>query len=332
METIGHIKIGGKVNGLPETLNGIKLTKTHKDGENFVLMDQELHDSIKVNLPWVYHTEKNLKVAMLSFVIVNNIYKYRAELTNEGILLFPIQPYFNHLTRLPVIKLTETWESALNFKMRAIAYFFIDDKLFDFKTESKFSIENMQTEFKVLDGINCELLAQLDFTLSYKTKLFKTKNTDQVSYLSLSSLNPRALTRCATMPPKVIASIRSIEKKRIAEELEDIKNAITLEEASTFFNSKMIIELDSEENNLFVNDIVNKIEAIENITEKKVIATEKKKEDEAKIEDNIDIVESLITNGVAVNVARALVKKLGSEALEKASEVNFEMTSLIKMI
>ena len=120
--------------------------------------------------------------------------------------------------------------------------------------------------------------------------------------------------------------------KTLEEALEDIKNAITLEEASTFFNSKMIIELDSEENNLFVNDIVNKIEAIENITEKKVIATEKKKEDEAKIEDNIDIVESLITNGVAVNVARALVKKLGSEALEKASEVNFEMTSLIKMI
>jgi len=228
----------------------------------------------------------NFKVGKISFVLVNGIYKYRAEIENKHVILYPYQPYFeNVLEDLPVIKLglASKWESNLDMKIRAIGYFIIKDTVFDFKTSSAFSIKEISRALDILSKFEPKDVVNARLDLMFKTKLFKTNKVEEVSYLTISEITHRSFKDYSinNVPATVVQSIINVEEENLRL---DSRTPLTMKAAQEFFNGKKItVELDREENNQFleINNITSGdndlVEKVENIESKKEALQDKKK-------------------------------------------------------
>jgi len=339
MNTSGHIKIGSLTRGMPVQANRIYLTTTSKSGnenfENFPETDKDGYKSLTVSLPYTFNPEKNFKAGKISFVKVNGIHKYRAEVVGASVYLYPYQPNFEDaLVDLPVIKLgtAKKWEKNLNMQLRAIAYFYIGNDLFDFKTSSSFTIQEMTRVFKIISRAPASVLLQTDFHLLYKTKLFKTDKTEEVSYLTLKE--PKLNIFSQELSEDVLSAIESKEDEML--KIEDQK-PITLKQAEEFFGKKIVVELDNDENQAFdysqaaplSKDLIEKVEKIEKKVEEK---KEKLKKENEVLEDNTIVLEQITKAGIPIMLAKGLVKNYGEEAFKKAESVEFNITDIVKLV
>jgi len=345
MEVVGHIKIGNTTRGLPAMLGKIHLTTTAKNGmENFSPYEdtkEEGYKSISVGVPFIHNVQNNFKVGEISFVLVNDIYKYRAEVKNENehVILTPYQPYFeNPILELPVIKLglATKWRDNLDMKTRAIAYFLINGKLFDFKTSSAFSIQEMKRAFNILSKFKAKDIARVNLDLMLKTKLFKTKKTEEVTYLTLSEITFDSFLKNNTeISDSLIDSLCEIEEEDLRF---NTNKPVTLKAAENFFGKKITVKLDNEENNQFleISDIngsdKNIVEKIEKIEKKKQTLQEKKDMQIKKIDNNKDIFDKLIEVGLPNPIVIALINIFEDKAYIEAEKLEFFMPNILKLI
>jgi len=345
MEVVGHIKIGNTTKGLPTMSSKIHLTTTGKGGcENFEpYKDSNFngYDRISVGVPFIKNVHKNFKVGKISFVLVNGIYKYRAEIENKHVILYPYQPYFeNVLEDLPVIKLglASKWESNLDMKIRAIGYFIIKDTVFDFKTSSAFSIKEISRALDILSKFEPKDVVNARLDLMFKTKLFKTNKVEEVSYLTISEITHRSFKDYSinNVPATVVQSIINVEEENLRL---DSRTPLTMKAAQEFFNGKKItVELDREENNQFleINNITSGdndlVEKVENIESKKEALQDKKKNQLKKVSNNKEVFDKLIEAGLPNPIATALINIFENEAFNKAEELEFFMPNILKLI
>lgn len=343
MEVSGHIKIGQTTKGLPMQMSKILLTTTSKAGnENFEIYpmtDKEGYQELNVSLPFIKNVKDNFKVAQMSFVKVNGIYKYRAEIVGANVVLYPWQPYFEKpMEELPVIKLgtAKKWADNLDMKVRAIGYFLIEDKVFDFKTSSAFSIAEMTRAMEILSEFEPKDIARVNLTLSYKRRLFKTDKTEEVSYLTISEVNHRSFIN-EDIPDSIINALVKVEEKDLRL---DKRKPLTLKEIEEFFGQKLVVEIDKDENSQFSSLVElstnktssNLVEKVEKIEEKKEELKKKKEEQEKLIKSNEDILQKIVDNGVPQNLARALINKFSDLAYVKAEEVEFKIPQIVQII
>jgi len=347
MEISGHIKIGSTTNGMPSQLSKIHLTKTSKNGnenfESFDNVDKSGYNMLSVKPVFCSKPEKNLKVGEISFVLVNGIYKYRAEVVGSSIVLFPYQPNFeNPLVELPIFKLgtAKKWKQNLDMKVRAIAYFNVNGHVFDFKTGSAFSIQEMQRAMSQLSRMDTATVLNANLTLLYKTKLFQTEKTEEVSYLTISEITPSSFVneyadeKIMKFSEEFIASIEQMEEEKISQM--EGETPLSFKAAEEFFGKKITITLDHTENSLFsfgsqtsksTPDLVEKSEKIE---KKKEELKRKREEEEKKIDTSV--LESLQNAGLNLALSKALVRIFGDEAYKKAEEVEFFIPTIVKLI
>jgi len=344
METLGHIKIGATSQGLALQTSKIKLVETGKGGsETFIPYkgQEEGSSSVHVKLPYIYNLKENFKVSEISFVLINNIHKYRAEIVGTHVYLIPYQPNLdNVMVDLPVIKLgtVKKWKQSLQMELRAIGYFIpteTGNRIFDFKTMSKFSIFEITKFLDRLSSLPASVIANLDLELVYKRKIFKTEKTDEIMYLTFAEITPQQIIEASNpIPARVMKPIESLENDRVKEFKDLIKNAISVEEAETFFGKKILISVDSMALQSFgvytsSEDLVEKVEAISEKVEAKEADIALK---EDLIEANQDALDALIEKSVPLPVAKSLILKHSENAFKVAEEMSFDIVSLVKSI
>jgi len=354
MEVLGHIKIGELRNGLPTQVNKIKVVQTYKNENNlfseYKFSEEDLTDRLEVKLPFIDNVEDNFKIAEISFVTVNEIYKYRAEIISNHVYLIPYQPNFEKvLEDLPVIKLgtVKKWKESLQMELRAIGYFIVTEKnnnlfyfsernsfVVDFKTMSAFSIIEMKKRIESLKELPKDILSNLNLKLVYKRKLFKTNKFSEVKYLTIADILPEDIISASKneVSKRTIDSICRIEQFSKKLYKDSIKNAINLEEANEFFGKQLMIKVDNEALNEFgsVTTSEDLIERVEKINEKKEEVEAKQEEIKASLEENEDIVLKLIENNIPKKVAKAFVVKHGKLAFKMAKDLEFDIQGLIK--
>jgi len=348
METVGHIKIGGTTRGLPVQSSKIKVTTTGKLGEeNFAPspgFDPEGYHKLQVKVPFIKEVDRNFKVGEISFVVVNGIYKYRAEIEKASVVLYPYQPYFEDpLKQLPVIKLggVKKWRDNLDLKTRAIAYFLINGDLYDFKTASAFTIQEMQRAFNILSTFEPSDVARANLNLLYKSKLFKAGETEEVKYLTISEINQDSFLVDQEIPSSIIDALVKIEE---SQSREDCRTPVTLKAAEEFFGKKITVELDYSYNSEFEaaayvsgasNSAPSKdlVEKADHIEEKKEILKEKVQKKKEKVSDNSDILEKLENDaGVPKPIAIGLVSVYGADAYARAEAAKFHLPDLVCLV
>lgn len=263
---IGNIKLGGTENGLPQQYQKLKITKCNKNGEeNFEIFDKcpaEGSNEIQVMLPFTEDLKNSFEVGLISFLTLNEVIKYYAKEIEGTIYLIPLQPNMkNPLKGLPVIKLgaLADWESKLDLKIRALLYAYlpIDNTLefvgngtgvFHFKTSSAHSIEEINNTLALLSSVDKSLLRMTNLTLQVHTKLFKAGEIEEVSYVRLLPPTPNKIQSAFYAKqnfPYIEEYLNGIEKTVTSSKKEAIENAISMEEAEKFFNSKIVMKLDN---------------------------------------------------------------------------------------
>lgn len=332
MNPTGHIKAGELTLGIVGS-TAMKLTETGKIGENFVVYPgyETGVKRLKVKLAFPSSPKDNFQVSKISFVLVNNIYKYKSIIKSGYVYLLPIQPNFsNPLDELPTIKLgtVAKWEDKLQMKLRGIGYFRVDGEIMDFKTLSAFSITEITQTLGLISLIPFDRVINQEFDLVYKTKLFKTDKIEQVSYVTLSQdlISGAAASAGST---KEISWIKALDKKLLSLDSEKIATAITQEEYIAKYGKECSIKVDSEALSDFGEISIQNVEAI---AEKKETAVAAKKEIEKILEANEDLLIALKAKGIPEPITRALIKNFEKEAFAKAESVNFSIPDLVKMI
>lgn len=342
MEVLGHLKIGETVRGLASQTSKIMLTQTGKGGgESFLPYAgfEEGVDSVKVKLPFIYNVLENFKVSEIAFVDLNEIYKYRAEVVEDIVYLFPYQPNFeNPLIDLPVIKLglSKDWKDKLSLRLSAIGYFIPIEfnRVFDFKTLSTFSIVEITKILKLIDTLPAHIVADLELELVYKKKIFKTEKTEEVRYLTLSEVTPSMIVNSTSLSSD-IAPFKFIENSKLKQVQNSIDSALSMEEAKEFFKVKNIImKISSFENGGFgdFGMIDNINEGFDNIEAKKLELNKKQEKKEGILSNNTDQIDLLVENKIPLPIAKALVVKKGDKSFEFAKSVDFKQDSIIKFI
>lgn len=342
METLGHIKVGEVTKGLPSQTNKIQVVTTGKNGNDNFIPYKEYEkgvDSIKVQLPFVYHLKENFKVVNVSFILLNNKYKYRAEAVGNHVYLFPYQPNFdNVLVDLPVIKLgtIKKFQESLQMELRAIGYVNLisEDKIFDFKTMSKFSIFEIQKFLKRISSLPAKVLAGLELDLVYKGKVVEYGKIKEVKYLTFGEVTNTQIIEASRkeISTAELKAIKALEDMRITEQKEQKENAITPEEAATFFGEEIKLKVDTKalEEYGFTNSTAeNLIEQVEEIEEKREAVKEKVEKENKMIEENENILNILIEKDIPKALAKALILKHNDKTIEVCEQFDYNIPNLI---
>lgn len=299
---IGNLKIGGTENGLPQQFQSLKVTKCNKNGEeNFETFEgfsEAGQNQLQIMLPFIEDLESSFEVGLISFLTINEVIKYYAKEIEGNIYLIPLQPNMkNPLKGLPVIKLglLADWETKLDLKTRALLYAYlpIDNSfefagngtgVFHFKTSSAHSIEEIKNTLSLIKHLDKNICRMTNLTLEVHTKLVKMGDIEEVTYARLLPPTPEKIKSAhyASNNFGYIADyLNGIERAVTESKKEAIENAISMEEAEKFFNSKIVMKLDNNSFELSpsVNQNTQKVdsEEEEKITiEAEKIATETK--------------------------------------------------------
>lgn len=266
LSKFGNIKIGGTENGLPQQYQSLRVTKCNKNGEeNFETFDgfpEAGQDQLQIMLPFIEDLDSSFEVGLISFLTINEVIKYYAKEIEDNVYLIPLQPNMkNPLKGLPVIKLglLSDWESKLDLKTRALLYAYlpIDNSfefagngtgVFHFKTSSAHSIEEIKNTFALMKNLDKNVCRMTNLTLEVHTKLVKMGDIEEITYVRLLPPTPEKIKSAyyANNNFSYIADyLNGIEKTISESKKEAIANAITMEEAEKFFNSKIVMKLDN---------------------------------------------------------------------------------------
>lgn len=264
---IGNIKFGGLKNGLPQRFEKLHVTTTYKNGENFVEFPEFEGGTKQLNiiLPFMEQMS-SFETGLTSFIIINDKYKYYAKDIQGITYLFPYQPNFKRPTiPLPVINAGETkqWIEKLEMKDRGLLYAYIPTSMeplqllgngtgvFLFKTESAFSIDEIKNTINLTHHSVPRLAL---YTLEVHTKLWETKNTQEVSYVRLLPPDLNSITLASHIEnqyPEIVTYLSSIENNIYTSRLSAIKEAKSIEEITKLFGGKFVIKQDNIENQDF---------------------------------------------------------------------------------
>lgn len=291
---LGNIKIGGSQNGLPQRYNKIFVTKSYKDsGENFVV-HPEFKDGVtelKVRLPFTINLADTFDASPSSFISICG-YRYIVKGIYSGqVIAMPLQEKDVNDRFLPCINFGQLNEANFVrfglsnrilltlFVMNEDGTDYLDGKngVYMFKTTSKNTFYDTDNTFRLLNGMNADLLRLVNFTLELHTKIIKNSDgeNEEISYVRLLPPSPSEIVKASellkTQGNVLIPSLSAMEQAITDSRIEAIQNAFNEIGACSFFGCERL-DIRIEENDL----------------DQQVSVSDKAKEERAKNKKNIN--------------------------------------------
>lgn len=291
---LGNIKIGGNQNGLPQRYNKIFVTKSYKDsGENFVV-HPEFKDGVtelKVRLPFTINLADTFDASPSSFISICG-YRYIVKGIYSGqVIAMPLQEKDVNDRFLPCINFGQLNEANFVrfglsnrilltlFVMNEDGTDYLDGKngVYMFKTTSKNTFYDTDNTFRLLNGMNADLLRLVNFTLELHTKIIKNSDgeNEEISYVRLLPPSPSEIVKASellkTQGNVLIPSLSAMEQAITDSRIEAIQNAFNEIGACSFFGCERL-DIRIEENDL----------------DQQVSVSDKAKEERAKNKKNIN--------------------------------------------
>ena len=291
---LGNIKIGGSQNGLPQRYNKIFVTKSYKDsGENFVV-HPEFKDGVtelKVRLPFTINLADTFDASPSSFISICG-YRYIVKGIYSGqVIAMPLQEKDVNDRFLPCINFGQLNEANFVrfglsnrilltlFVMNEDGTDYLDGKngVYMFKTTSKNTFYDTDNTFRILNGMNADLLRLVNFTLELHTKIIKNSDgeNEEISYVRLLPPSPSEIVKASellkTQGNVLIPSLSAMEQAITDSRIEAIQNAFNEIGACSFFGCERL-DIRIEENDL----------------DQQVSVSDKAKEERAKNKKNIN--------------------------------------------
>ncbi|MGB2552762.1 hypothetical protein ACPF04_06240 [Campylobacter sp. MOP51] len=258
---LGNIKIAKRVNGQVVFDKYFTLTQTYKDGENFVPFEgaEEKYLSLKVRLPFVTDLSQSFITSAIRFITINGIKYLAKEIDGEVyafllenneqtypsiISLGSVEKYgFLQLTQRPLLNL---------FVMNNDESDFVGGKMgiFMFKTNSINSFIEISNTLEAIKGVNPEVLRFMSFTLEMGTKNSAVAENGEVSYARLLPPSLQDVARAQRYHDQneaVRVYLANMEKNILESMKEGISKAISAQQASQMFGSKLEILIDEDD-------------------------------------------------------------------------------------
>lgn len=291
---LGNIKIGGSQNGLPQRYNKIFVTKSYKDsGENFVVHPDFVNgiNELKVRLPFTINLADTFDASPSSFISICG-YRYIVKGIYSGqVIAMPLQEKDVNDRFLPCInfgQLNEANFARFGLSNRILLTLFVmnedgtdylDGKngVYMLKTTSKNTFYDTDNTFRLLNGMNADLLRLVNFTLELHTKIIKNSDgeNEEISYVRLLPPSPSEIVKASellkTQGNVLIPSLSAMEQAITDSRIEAIQNAFNEIGACSFFGCERL-DIRIEENDL----------------DQQVSVSDKAKEERAKNKKNIN--------------------------------------------
>lgn len=291
---LGNIKIGGSQNGLPQRYNKIFVTKSYKDsGENFVVHPDFVNgiNELKVRLPFTINLADTFDASPSSFISICG-YRYIVKGIYSGqVIAMPLQEKDVNDRFLPCINFGQLNEANFVrfglsnrilltlFVMNEDGTDYLDGKngVYMLKTISKNTFYDTDNTFRLLNGMNADLLRLVNFTLELHTKIIKNSDgeNEEISYVRLLPPSPSEIVKASellkTQGNVLIPSLSAMEQAITDSRIEAIQNAFNEIGACSFFGCERL-DIRIEENDL----------------DQQVSVSDKAKEERAKNKKNIN--------------------------------------------
>lgn len=291
---LGNIKIGGSQNGLPQRYNKIFVTKSYKDsGENFVTHPDFVNgvNELKVRLPFTINLADTFDASPSSFISICG-YRYIVKGIYSGqVIAMPLQEKDVNDRFLPCINFGQLNEANFVrfglsnrilltlFVMNEDGTDYLDGKngVYMLKTTSKNTFYDTDNTFRLLNGMNADLLRLVNFTLELHTKIIKNsdRENEEISYVRLLPPSPSEIVKASellkTQGNVLIPSLSAMEQAITDSRIEAIQNAFNEIGACSFFGCERL-DIRIEENDL----------------DQQVSVSDKAKEERAKNKKNIN--------------------------------------------
>lgn len=260
---LGNIKIGGSQNGLPQRYNKIFVTKSYKDsGENFVTHPDFVNgvNELKVRLPFTINLVDTFDASPSSFISICG-YRYIVKGVYSGqVIAMPLQEKDVNDRFLPCINFGQLNEANFVrfglsnrilltlFVMNEDGTDYLDGKngVYMFKTTSKNTFYDTDNTFRLLNGINADLLRLVNFTLELHTKIIKNSDgeNEEISYARLLPPSPSEIVKASellkTQGNVLIPSLAAMEQAITDSRTQAIQNALNEIGACSFFGCERL--------------------------------------------------------------------------------------------
>jgi hypothetical protein len=260
---LGNIKIGGSQNGLPQRYNKIFVTKAYKDsGENFVVHPKFENgvNELKVRLPFVIDLINTFDASPSNFVSICG-YRYIVKGLSTGqVIAMPLQEKDMNDRFLPCINFGQL--SDINFARFELSnrilltLFVMDENGIDYldgkngvymlKTNSKNTFYDTDNTFRLLNGMNADLLRLVNFTLELHAKVIKNAQgeNEEISYARILPPSPSEIVKASellrTQGHVLIPALSAMEQAIINSRADAVQNALNELGACSFFECERL--------------------------------------------------------------------------------------------
>lgn len=260
---LGNIKIGGSQNGLPQCYNKIFVTKAYKDsGENFVVHPKFENgvNELKVRLPFVIDLINTFDASPSNFVSICG-YRYIVKGLSTGqVIAMPLQEKDMNDRFLPCINFGQL--SDINFARFELSnrilltLFVMDENGIDYldgkngvymlKTNSKNTFYDTDNTFRLLNGMNADLLRLVNFTLELHAKVIKNAQgeNEEISYARILPPSPSEIVKASellrTQGHVLIPALSAMEQAIINSRADAVQNALNELGACSFFECERL--------------------------------------------------------------------------------------------
>jgi len=260
---LGNIKIGGSQNGLPQRYNKIFVTKAYKDsGENFVVHPKFENgvNELKVRLPFVIDLINTFDASPSNFVSICG-YRYIVKGLSTGqVIAMPLQEKDMNDRFLPCINFGQL--SDINFARFELSnrilltLFVMDENGIDYldgkngvymlKTNSKNTFYDTDNTFRLLNGMNADLLRLVNFTLELHAKVIKNAQgeNEEISYARILPPSPSEIVKASellrTQGHVLIPALSAMEQAIMNSRADAVQNALNELGACSFFECERL--------------------------------------------------------------------------------------------
>lgn len=260
---LGNIKIGGSQNGLPQRYNKIFVTKAYKDsGENFVVHPKFENgvNELKVRLPFVIDLINTFDASPSNFVSICG-YRYIVKGLSTGqVIAMPLQEKDMNDRFLPCINFGQL--SDINFvrfelsNRILLTLFVMDENGIDYldgkngvymlKTNSKNTFYDTDNTFRLLNGMNADLLRLVNFTLELHAKVIKNAQgeNEEISYARILPPSPSEIVKASellrTQGHVLIPALSAMEQAIMNSRADAVQNALNELGACSFFECERL--------------------------------------------------------------------------------------------
>ena len=260
---LGNIKIGGSQNGLPQRYNKIFVTKAYKDsGENFVVHPKFENgvNELKVRLPFVLDLINTFDASPSNFVSICG-YRYIVKGLSTGqVIAMPLQEKDMNDRFLPCInfgQLNDMNFARFELSNRILLTLFVMDEngidyldgkngVYMLKTNSKNTFYDTDNTFRLLNGMNADLLRLVNFTLELHAKVIKNAQgeNEEISYARILPPSPSEIVKASellrTQGHVLIPALSAMEQAIINSRADAVQNALNELGACSFFECERL--------------------------------------------------------------------------------------------